>query len=443
MFALLGAKPADETNSTVAPTASPSYSPSSGVPTISPNDTPAPTTESPTITAMPTEFERERWATERRNMTNPSMHFCGTLWQQAKDSCNNDPNAIPCPSIEGRMLPCPSGELCFAIGGICTPPTLIPTSTPSESPTTAAPTTPKPSSSPVGLDDESNWLFCGKDEADASSDCDNPRKVWCRYGSHADCPTGQACYDTREGNNGECSSTHLGLIYDYDLPKPTVSPTMHPTISMKPTEDLNPQDYYCSETFRMPDYDEECGVPCPSMHSSECPGGQICNGPLRKCVKTHKVGAPLSWCGADAEDAASGCHQACPEGADDECPDGMTCWATRGQCTMLDSYLDVIEERKKFLWCGSSYRHLVENCAEACPSGSNDECGVDDDGNEMTCWDMSEEEMYCNTTGLGIVEPTDPDMLWCGNSWNEVLEECPKKCPTGSDEECGFFWCLF
>ena len=182
-----------------------------------------------------------------------------------------------------------------------------------------------------------------------------------------------------------------------------------------------------------------CRVQPHSMHSSECPGGQVCNGPQRNCFKTHKVGAPLSWCGADAEDAASGCHQACPEGTDDECPDGMTCWATSGQCTMLDSYLEVIEERKKFLWCGSSYRHLVENCAEPCPSGSDDECGVDDDGNEMTCWDMSEEEMYCNTTGVGIVEPTDPDMLWCGNSWNNVLEECPKKCPSGSDEECGFF----
>ena len=78
IFALLGSKPADETNSTAAPTASPSYSPSSATPTSSPNDTPAPTTESPTITAMPTEFERERWANERRNMTNPSMHYCGT-----------------------------------------------------------------------------------------------------------------------------------------------------------------------------------------------------------------------------------------------------------------------------------------------------------------------------------------------------------------------------
>ena len=77
MYALLGAKPAEE-EVTVAPTASPSSSPSSDVPTSSPIDTPAPTTGSPTITAMPTEFERERLANERRNMTNPSMHYCGT-----------------------------------------------------------------------------------------------------------------------------------------------------------------------------------------------------------------------------------------------------------------------------------------------------------------------------------------------------------------------------
>ena len=56
----------------------------------------------------------------------------------------------------------------------------------------------------------------------------------------------------------------------------------------------------------------------------------------------------------------------------------------------------------------------------------------------MKCFDMSDEVESCMEEGVGIKEPTDSDNLWCGQTWNDVLENCAKKCPEGTDEECGF-----
>ena len=57
----------------------------------------------------------------------------------------------------------------------------------------------------------------------------------------------------------------------------------------------------------------------------------------------------------------------------------------------------------------------------------------------MICFNMSEEEQSCNTTGVGIKDPVDSKMLWCGSSWNNVLEECRAGCPEGTDEECEMY----
>ena len=54
----------------------------------------------------------------------------------------------------------------------------------------------------------------------------------------------------------------------------------------------------------------------------------------------------------------------------------------------------------------------------------------------MICYDMTDEPTSCNTTGVGIQEATPPENLWCGSSWNHVLENCAMPCPQGSDEEC-------
>ncbi|KAL3790789.1 hypothetical protein ACHAWO_012923, partial [Cyclotella atomus] len=210
---------------------------------------------------------------------------------------------------------------------------------------------------------------------------------------------------------------------------PSPSPTLTNS-SSAPTIDLNPSDYYCSDTWRTPEYSEDCGPPCPSGQNSECPDGLFCYGPSPNCVKTHKVGVGTKWCGSSFNDMASKCATECPGGTDDECPDGEICWG-ESPCALLDySPLDVNASIGK-LWCATSYKDLVENCPSECPSGLDEECP---DGS--VCFNMADEEMSCNTTGVGIREPVDSANLWCGSSWNNVLEECRAGCPEGTDEEC-------
>ena len=48
-------------------------------------------------------------------------------WDIAKTDCNEDPYALPCPG----NTPCLDGQLCFAMGLMCTPATLVPTPVPS------------------------------------------------------------------------------------------------------------------------------------------------------------------------------------------------------------------------------------------------------------------------------------------------------------------------
>ena len=142
-----------------------------------------------------------------------------------------------------------------------------------------------------------------------------------------------------------------------------------------------------------------------------------CYGGLTQCIKTHKVNVSLSWCGTDSDAAADTCHQECPSGTDDECPDGESCWGD-SPCALLDSKIEAMAAQAANLWCGTNYKMLVEQCPKRCEGGTDDECGKDADGNDMICFDMSTEETVCNMTGVGIKEPTDPDNLWCGTSWN-------------------------
>ena len=87
-----------------------------------------------------------------------------------------------------------------------------------------------------------------------------------------------------------------------------------------PTIDPNPASYYCSESWRTAEYDEDCGVPCPTGQNSECPDGLYCYGPTPNCKKTHKVGVGTKWCGVDFMDMASKCEEGgteCPNGTDE------------------------------------------------------------------------------------------------------------------------------
>ena len=93
-----------------------------------------------------------------------------------------------------------------------------------------------------------------------------------------------------------------------------------------PTEDLNPNNYYCSNAWKDASYYGNCGIPCPNDGNDECPNGQFCYGPLPLCTPVYKVGVSTKWCGSSFEDMSSKCATECPNGTDEECPDGETCW---------------------------------------------------------------------------------------------------------------------
>jgi len=214
----------------------------------------SPTSSSPTVSstsASPTTIA-ERLINERSNMTNPSNHYCGSSYTNAKDECNTNVMAIPCPG--GMETPCPSGLMCFAIATECTPATAIPSSTPSLSPTTIEPTTSQPSNSPISADDTTNMWYCGETLEHASTCLGK----WCRSTYSSDCPESQSCYQTTTCNATLFNYTNAPTTIAPTTPVPSVEPT-----TSAPTEDLNPGNYYCGNEWRSADYDGDCGVPCP------------------------------------------------------------------------------------------------------------------------------------------------------------------------------------
>jgi hypothetical protein len=284
-----------------------------------------------------------------------------------------------------------------------------------------APSTYGPTSSPISADDEINNYFCGSDLEEANELCGQ----WCRDGEDTSCPEGQKCF-----KDTSCNATELNMTIGYDESLISEVPSIAPT-TYRPTEDLNPSDYYCFEAWTDSSYDGDCGLPCPGGLNSECPTGQYCYGPIPDCNPIYKVGVSDKWCGSTFEDMASKCSKECPGGSDDECGEGEKCWSD-SPCALKKSAIADLEALEGKLWCGKNYKDLVENCPMECPGGSDDECDGD-----MICFDMSTEEMACNETGVGIKDPVDPLHLWCGSTWNNVLEECPMPCPEGTDEECG------
>ena len=134
----------------------------------------------------------------------------------------------------------------------------------------------------------------------------------------------------------------------------------------------------------------------------------------------------MKWCGKDMDDMVERCGtddaKECKSGTDEDCDSGEKCFLSDA-CLRKEE----LAESEGMLWCGRSYKHLVEHCPKQCPGGTNDECGQDENGVDMTCFNMSEEEVSCAEEGVGIKDPVDPDMLWCGNDWIHLVENCPKK----------------
>lgn len=220
--------------------------------------------------------------------------------------------------------------------------------------------------------------------------------------NHPECPTGQYCYG----------------------PQPTCQ-------RVKPGKGTK----WCGATFD--DMASQCAKECPNGTDEECDAGEQCwaDSPCadQEDEMVLKKDLGTKWCGLTFDDMASKCATECPLGTDEECGPGEKCWAD-SPCADILSEEDVQDDEDMapgMYWCGSSYKNLVETCPKQCPGMTDDECG---DG--MTCFNMSEDETKCEEEGVGIKEPVDSANLWCGTSWNDVLENCAMACPEGSDEEC-------
>jgi hypothetical protein len=56
------------------------------------------------------------------------------------------------------------------------------------------------------------------------------------------------------------------------------------------------------------------------------------------------------------------------------------------------------------LWCGSTWNNVLEDCPKACPEESDKECGAG-----MICYDLSKSDVICTTPGIGVKEKGDPN----------------------------------
>jgi len=211
-----------------------------------------PVEDPPTPSPAPT-TALQKLVEERRDLPNPGNHFCAIGWNEATIECEENVDALACPPDEnGAYMSCPTGTFCYGIAS-CVRATPSPTDEPTATPTTYAPTTEAPSSSPISPMDPVNFYFCGSDLDDANENCG----TWCRYGTDGECPEGQTCQ-----LESTCNATALNFTIDWDLPVVTGSPSATPT-TYSPTVDDNPEDLYCFEGWPASNYDGPCGVPCP------------------------------------------------------------------------------------------------------------------------------------------------------------------------------------
>ncbi|KAL7443369.1 hypothetical protein ACHAXM_008913 [Skeletonema potamos] len=256
----------------------------------------------------------------------------------------------------------------------------------------------------------------------------------CPNTSDEACPSGQKCF----ANQANCKDVGLTFMaWRTDLVNLTMAlaalPTKEPTTQAPtPPKVLNPNLNFCKHSV-----EGECGKPCPGGFSTECEDGQFCFTNQAECKEAEREKAEKAatyWCGKSFDDMANRCPKACPNGTDEECDSGDICFSD-SVCATEGSLFEQAAKKaaaENKLWCASSYKDLVENCPMKCPGGTSEECG---DG--MTCFNMSEEEASCSEEGVGIKAKVDSANLWCGESWIHMLENCPKACPEGTDEECG------
>ena len=358
---------------------------------------------------------------------NPNNRFCSEFWHEPSWT---GPCGYPCPS--GDDLDCPDGQKCFVNFDSCVDQGLEVNGWQGSDMTVM--------SAGAGGAVVNTDRWCGLNFDDMASKC----AVSCPNGTDEECPGSEKCFADAPCGPDPTTAPTVYLAPTIS-PKPsisahpTASPTTPPPTTARPTStptiDPNPNNSYCKAAW-----DAECGRPCPRGTPEVCDFGHYCFQHQTDCKAEAEAAAAneatggTKWCGTSFDDMSNRCHQECPGGTDEECPTGEKCFAD-SQCGTAGTTADIeakLEDLKGKLWCGRSYKHLVEECPQQCPDGTDEECG---DG--MTCFNMSEEETSCTTEGKGIRPRVDPKNLWCGNSWIHMLENCPKPCPEGSDEECG------
>jgi hypothetical protein len=68
----------------------------------------------------------------------------------------------------------------------------------------------------------------------------------------------------------------------------------------------------------------------------------------------------------------SKCATECKNGLDEECPTGEICWGD-SPCGKIGFEVFDLEKAQGMLWCASSYKDLVENCPKPCNGGTDEE----------------------------------------------------------------------
>ena len=236
--------------------------------------------------------------------------------------------------------------------------------------------------------DETESFFCGTNFEDATTGCNVP----CESGQSNQCPDGKGCFAytlcNADGTNA--------------VPTPTLAP-----IPLAP-----PDSFFCGSS-----YDEastECGDPCPSGLSEDCPGDLLC------FASTPCSDRGSFFCGTTWEEAASTCTLPCENGLNSVCPNGAQCFGYT-PCSKVESF-----------YCGTTFEEASATCNVPCPSGKDSDCLGQETCQKYTpCNDISDPK-----DKPGIELPFPEDSFYCGVDFVDAANRCYLPCPSGSAAEC-------
>ena len=263
-------------------------------------------------------------------------------------------------------------------------------------------------------------------------------------------------------NNINTPSQNYMPSYIASLPVREPGSTPPPFTLPQPTPNTmsNPTNNYCG--YGWESAVAECFHACPSGKDDECPGGRTCHSWLN-CQRATTDPAIYNVCGNNWSHAASTCSIRCFLGSDDDCPAGQSCFGGVTDCEnnsnlppltaedvglveksytqeeiaiLLDE--EIAKEREEELmsnpnnwWCGTSWSNMMETCSKRCTTDEECKPNAWTDGH---CFKTTSGPDNCHTPGVPAKEPMPPGSMWCGSSWNDMLETCSSQCT--ADEDC-------